>query len=104
MSRVMKAIEDRVKSLNNDPRDEEFRTVSTRLTLSEVEKLVDVTGALDMNKAEFIRMVVVNALDDTIEKYNMKFERAGLSQVEQFDFEEMTPQERKEFLQKEKNQ
>lgn len=103
MSNLENYIEQRMRVIHDldFKQPEDLKPVSTRMTPEEIEKMSNVASVLDMSKSEFIRVIVSKSCDDIIAKYNMKFdESVGMSATEMLEFEQMTPQERKEYLSK----
>jgi len=101
MSNLENYVEERMRVIHDldFKQPEDLKPVSTRMSSEEIEKMTNVATMLDMSKSEFIRVIVSKACDDIIAKYNMKFgDRVGMSAVEMLEFEQMSPEEQKEYI------
>jgi len=83
-SKLFDAVTNRIQQVFSDGIEEELpsKTISFRVSMEEFEKIGNISQILQMNKSDFIRMVITNAIDDIIREYKIQVETIGLSHAE----------------------
>lgn len=83
-SKMFDAVTNRMSLVFNDEIkvEQELKTISTRVTLDNYEKVSNLASMLEMSKSDFLNMIVTNACDDIIREYEIKFETFGLTNAE----------------------
>lgn len=90
MDSLLKEVQSRLDIANGVVREEDDDTskvFTIRLPISLIESLENIGDILQMKRTEVARMILTHGVDEIIKKYDMKFERSGLSFEDMYDVE-----------------
>ena len=89
MDSLLKEVENRLDIVNGVVReeDDDTKVFAVRLPIGLIENLENIGDILQMKRTEVARMILTHGTDEIIKKYEMKFERHGVSFEDMYDME-----------------
>ena len=89
MDSLLREVQSRLDIVNVSTKeeDEDSKVFTIRLPISLIEGLENIGDILQMKRTEVARMILTHGVDEIIKKYDMKFERSGLSFEDMYDVE-----------------
>ncbi|WP_338206318.1 hypothetical protein [Parageobacillus thermoglucosidasius] len=104
MSKLIEAVRLRfrqLQDLDSVSSSNEGKVLSTRVSRELFDKVDYISSILEMNKSDFLRMVITNAIDDIIEEFKISFgEGVGMTPSELDDFMNLPDEEKRALIEK----
>jgi len=105
MSKLIQAVRLRfqqLEDLDSVSSSNEGKILSTRVSRELFDKVEYIASILEMNKSDFLRMIVSNAIDDIIQEFKISFTgpALGMTPSEMDDFMNLPDEEKQALLEK----
>ena len=80
MDTLLKEVENRLQLLEAvNVEEDDLKTFTVRLPIGLIENLENIGSVLQLKRTEVARMILTHGVDEIIKKYEMKFEKSGVS-------------------------
>lgn len=105
MSKLIQAVRLRfqqIEDLGSVSSSNEGKILSTRVSRELFDKVEYIASILEMNKSDFLRMIVSNAIDDIIQEFKISFTgpALGMTPSEIDDFMNLPDEEKQALIKK----
>lgn len=103
MSKLIDAVRLRfrqLQELDSFTPSSEMKILSTRVSREVFDNVESISSILEMNKSDFLRMIISNAIDDIIEEFEISIERVGMTPSEIDDFMNLSDEEKQVLVEK----
>lgn len=101
MSKVIDVFRKHLRELDDhldEEKDNSLKAMNFRVTRELFDEIEDVASVLQLNKSEFLRMLVENAIKDIKLEFQINVERNGMTPSEIDDFINLPEEEKQKFL------
>ncbi|WP_047758456.1 hypothetical protein [Geobacillus sp. ZGt-1] len=104
MSKLIQAVRLRfqqLEDLDSVSSSNEGKILSTRVSRELFDKVEYISSILEMNKSDFLRMIISNAIDDIIQEFKISFgPGVGMTPSEFDDFMNLPDEEKQALIEK----
>lgn len=106
MSKLIQSVRLRFQQLEDlgsvSSSNEGYKILSTRVPRELFDNVEYIASILEMNKSDFLRMIISNAIDDIIEEFKISFTgpALGMTPSEIDDFMNLPDEEKQAFFEK----
>lgn len=103
MSKLIEAVSLRIRQLqelDSFTPSGEMKILSTRVSRELYDKVEVISSILEMNKSDFLRMIISNSIDDIIQEFEISFEHVGMTPSEIDDFMNLPYEEKRALIEK----